>query len=488
MPPSPSTAPQRPSAVCANSTGPAPSGPGLVARRIDTQEAATHLQAQPDPQHPGDGEREIDGGAAWEIRVERFRQDVAVHRKLLHADGTPRPRPGGGRRGAIQSFSPAAARRLRFLLRNAGRLPYLLHLTYPAAFPTDGARVKRDWRLLREWLGRQGRGGVWVLEFQARRGPHFMVLLDGPVAKDAVSARWAAVVGSGDPAHLRSGTRVERVRNPAATIEYMLKKPGDTQKQIPPGYGSVGKLWGRFGGVHAEPVEVLEGSREELAPVVRSLRKLETSERRKRARGKTGNGPGKARPLRDNGVSGWTALGLGPAAGRCLERLAPWLLNVRLTSPGRLTLRGRHASARRHRPAAEPVLYEGRLRRPMRADWELLEEWMQVQARRWAVRPSRWRGRRSLPDQAVEAGRLPGLEVRCRVLPVKQLTTGKQRIAASANATARPPPQRPLSWPSTRSVGDPSRSQPSARGTPRRSLSAAHLASEVALPTGNGGQ
>ncbi|HTE20643.1 MAG TPA: hypothetical protein VK689_19925, partial [Armatimonadota bacterium] len=201
---------------------------------------------------------------------------------------------------------------LQFAARNLEGLTTLLHLTYPAVFPRDGEVVKRHWARLREWLADQGLGGLWLLEFQARGAPHFMLFLNGRVDRDAVAARWDRIVGSGDPEHRGTGTRVERTRKPYAAAAYAVKFcEKHAQKQVPADYRSVGRMWGTFGGVRVRPHETLAGPTDQMAPAVRTLRKLEDARRRKQG----------WRRHRDNGVAGWTGYDRAPAALWCLERL-----------------------------------------------------------------------------------------------------------------------------------------------------------------------
>jgi hypothetical protein len=261
-----------------------------------------------------------------------------------------------------------------------------------------------------------------------------MVLLDGRLDIPKVSRRWAAIASGGDPGHLRSGTRVERVRNAAATVNYMVKKVDDPQKRVQEQYQNVGKLWGAFGGVKAEPVRTLQGSREELAPLVRGLRHLENSRRRCRALGS-----GKPVPtLRDNGVGGWTAHGLAPAAGRCLERLAPQLLNQALAQPrtSRSSLKGGPK-----RNGGGPSAH-GRIRPPRLADWELLEPWLLAQGRCLeAVITARCPARPRQRDLADGPCGLPGLRVDRLRSAVNRLTARAGGGATWLPRAGRPPPE-----------------------------------------------
>src|SRR5207237_2216798 len=139
--------------------------------------------------------------------------------------------------------------RLVLSARNVTGLRVLVTLTYPAAFPTDGRRVKRDWAVMRKWLARRGVGGFWFLEFQARGAPHIHAFLTGPVSKESVASAWYRMVASGDRKHLRAGTRIEWLRSANACGAYASKyaaKQG--QRLVPFDFMSVGGFGGPFGG------------------------------------------------------------------------------------------------------------------------------------------------------------------------------------------------------------------------------------------------
>lgn len=161
----------------------------------------------------------------------------------------------GGKRGKVTRFSAASRRRMLYTLGKIQRakLPLLVTLTYPLAFPADGARWKSH---LRRWYQRlerkvPGVGCIWKLEPQKRGAPHFHLLiwgLDGvPLAefRSWASKSWYQVVGSEDEKHLRAGTRVEIVRDRNGMMAYASKylgkvlEDGDLQ-----GWDQPGRFWG----------------------------------------------------------------------------------------------------------------------------------------------------------------------------------------------------------------------------------------------------
>jgi hypothetical protein len=210
-------------------------------------------------------------------------------------------------------FSDQSRRTLNHKIRNLSEgLGVLLTLTYPSEFPMDGRKVKRDWRCMRKWLTRRGRGGLMVVEFQARGAPHLHVYINGRVDKDAVREAWWEIVGSGDADHRKAGTRVEKLRKGHAMLMYVQKYlTKQKQKEVPAGYESVGRFWSLFGGVQVVPEQVLHGTREALAPVVRVVRNLVNSRRRSKG----------VRLHRGRGHCGFSAWDTGPPMIDYLKRL-----------------------------------------------------------------------------------------------------------------------------------------------------------------------
>jgi hypothetical protein len=136
-----------------------------------------------------------------------------------------------------------------FIARNFPGLEIMLTLTYPSDFPMNGRMVKDHWRRFRQWMIRNNAAtGLWVLEFQKRGAPHFHVFIREALDRHAVSAAWYRIVNSGDPRHLRAGTRIEVFRHPPALGSYVMKYAAKMeQKEVTEGFGSVGRFWGTWG-------------------------------------------------------------------------------------------------------------------------------------------------------------------------------------------------------------------------------------------------
>lgn len=188
-----------------------------------------------------------------------------------------------GVRGQVKGFSASSARRMEFAVRNSiSEWTTLVTLTYPAEFPEDGRVCKQHLRAFLEFLRRQKLLYAWVLEFQARGAPHFHLVTTGFIDKDWVSARWYEIVGSGDERHLRAGTRIERLRTPAAAPKYMARYIGKLeQKTVPNSFTNVGRFWGTSRMPRVAFFR-FEGTYREVAAYMRSMRRWNRNRLRKK--------------------------------------------------------------------------------------------------------------------------------------------------------------------------------------------------------------
>lgn len=192
------------------------------------------------------------------VTVKTMRTDTIIKRPLLN--GQSRPQVGGGIRKPITQLSDASLRKMKLHCRNMPHASYIITLTYPKDFPSDGKRVKRHLEAMREWFRRAGVSAFWFLEFQERGAPHYHLFTDNPVDAKELSKKWYQVVGSGDEKHLRAGTQIQRIRKPHAIAAYAAKyatKP--EQKTVPEGYSNVGRFWGGFGIYRTVKSDVLHG-------------------------------------------------------------------------------------------------------------------------------------------------------------------------------------------------------------------------------------
>lgn len=187
------------------------------------------------------------------VSVSIYRRDAVIHRAGLQG-GPPPDLPA---RGSITYLSRKSRERLAFIANNTlVEFRSMATLTYPADFPTDGERVKEHLHAWLMWARRQWRGlsYLWFLEFQKRGAPHIHLLLSVDLPRkrctvEALYARvalaWARIVDSGDPRHLKAGTRLERIRKPDGAARYALKYAYKChQKVVPKQYQNVGRFWG----------------------------------------------------------------------------------------------------------------------------------------------------------------------------------------------------------------------------------------------------
>lgn len=196
----------------------------------------------------------------WRASVRVLRRDVIVKRILTHGQARVRSeKQMGSKRSAITELTKRALRRMVLVARNIPDLPILITLTYPMDYPTDGVKVKYHLKLFKKWLIYKGIKGFWFLEFQKRGAPHFHLFVDKfiPGLHKEVAEYWYKVVDSGDPKHLSAGTGVETMRELHALAAYAEKFAAGyaskiEQKSVPEHYSSVGRFWGRFGGLEVQ--------------------------------------------------------------------------------------------------------------------------------------------------------------------------------------------------------------------------------------------
>ena len=183
--------------------------------------------------------------------------DLQSHVLFKRTCGTPQ-KPCRTR-GAINKFSERSGSRMRRFLRcSVANYTVFITLTYPSDFPADGPTCKRHLKMFLQRLERwhKNHGGTdesfsafWFLEFQQRGAPHFHIFFTRPVPYQIIARDWYEIVGSKDERHLSAGTRIETIRGGRRGIcayagKYAAKFE---QKQVPEGFGCVGRFWGVFG-------------------------------------------------------------------------------------------------------------------------------------------------------------------------------------------------------------------------------------------------
>jgi hypothetical protein len=170
-------------------------------------------------------------------------------------------------RSVIREFSVGSAIRMRRYLRECrADYRYMVTLTYPCGFESDGIISKNHLRRFMQEIQRnfkrdhssisravdtapQRLSLFWFLEFQERGAPHYHILSTHRLDKDWVSKRWYEIVDSEDIRHLHAGTRCEKLcSGRAGTVKYATKYASkQEQKVIPVGYENAGRFWGVYG-------------------------------------------------------------------------------------------------------------------------------------------------------------------------------------------------------------------------------------------------
>lgn len=166
---------------------------------------------------------------------------------------------GGGQRGDVASFSERSRRGMSSYLRGCvADYRFMLTLTYPNGYPSDGRQVKEHLRQMLQSMARhcQLKGydmvfysAFWFLEFQSRGAPHFHLLLTHPLLASWCANRWYEIVGSDDVRHLQAGTRIESLKKGRdGAVAYARKYAAKSaQKEVPADYLNVGRFWGISG-------------------------------------------------------------------------------------------------------------------------------------------------------------------------------------------------------------------------------------------------
>jgi len=162
-------------------------------------------------------------------------------------------------RDSITGFSSGSAVRMRRYLRECSSdYRYMVTLTYPGFYESNGTVVKNHLKRFLQELRRHyirshsddGRhSSFWFLEFQSRGAPHFHIFTTWSGDKDWTARTWYRIVDSEDNRHLVAGTRVETIRaGRKGAIAYASKYAAKAeQKEVPENYINVGRFWGITG-------------------------------------------------------------------------------------------------------------------------------------------------------------------------------------------------------------------------------------------------
>ncbi len=183
------------------------------------------------------------------VTCEVFHNDVRYRvNSLKLPPGDPdiiRDKP---KRSQITFYSEKSKKRYKFILRNTQHIwTHEMEVGYPADYPRDGLLVKKHRKLLVESLMRKypGINWTWRQGFQKRGAPHLHFLTDRFVDYKWLAERWAGIVGTSDPSHIKAGTHVDKIRNIGKMIHYMVNYMADDKEtMVPEGYENCGRFWG----------------------------------------------------------------------------------------------------------------------------------------------------------------------------------------------------------------------------------------------------
>lgn len=206
--------------------------------------------------------------AGWiPVRIEIYKQDAVV---TWHSNAKGN---GGGERGELGEWSKESRQRLMFVAANTPvEFTTMLTLTYPN-IEQDGKLVKKHLNHLLSLLRyhHPTLSYLWFLEWQRRGAPHFHILVNVFVPKDWLSETWYRIVGSGNPDHLKAGTKAEALRKKDGGKRYAVKYATKMyQKEVPEGYRNVGRMWGCSRDVKPDPPQTIElGSRYDLGALLK---------------------------------------------------------------------------------------------------------------------------------------------------------------------------------------------------------------------------
>lgn len=240
-------------------------------------------------------------------RVIVGRRDTFVHRKpehrkpslsLSHIEGHNSSRA----KAPKTEQSRKSQRRLSLTVRNCEATDHIITLTYGNNAPSNDKTTKKHLDRVLTWLRRQNIKGVWAQEFTKEGRPHFHMLTVGTVDVNELRATWARITDQDATPHIADVQNIERL----ARVEVYIAK--HTSKTVPQDYENMGRFFGTFGGIRQQENFKIEGTEQEIAPVVRIVKKIHGARL-------------KSSPRNDRGVHSFTVWNLSsPSLIADLER------------------------------------------------------------------------------------------------------------------------------------------------------------------------
>jgi len=154
------------------------------------------------------------------------------------------------KRGRCRGATPSSMARFRDSVYKVSRseIPVMLTLGWPKSQTPNDREAKRCIHAFIEALSRRYKRscGFWKLEFGEASGlPHYHMLLWGAKPWHRwVAQTWYRICSTGNPDHLKAGTRVEKLRSYRGTLAYCGKNY--CAKTSRPPFGNWGRVWGCF--------------------------------------------------------------------------------------------------------------------------------------------------------------------------------------------------------------------------------------------------
>lgn len=184
-----------------------------------------------------------------------YRTSLKVQKKFKF-NSSPK---GGKNRGEIDHFSDKAKKRLRFSVLNS--FPFLISqfcCTYHQNPPTEGKVLKKHLNIFLTRLRKNVKCKyLWILEFQKSGNPHFHIFLTVPPNNNLheyLAKTWNRITQESEE-HYRFHRHPHNfidwdMGSGAYTTKYLDKA---SQKNVPEGFGKVGRFWGASRGLVPDP-------------------------------------------------------------------------------------------------------------------------------------------------------------------------------------------------------------------------------------------
>jgi hypothetical protein len=232
-----------------------------------------------------------------------------------HLQAQPTAIAVGAKRGAIGQFSDASRSRLIQVLSKTPKAAYargvvLITLTYPGEYPKDPHLWKSQLDRMGKRLRRKApcAAFLWKLEPQERGAPHFHVMGIGVryIDREWVARSWYEIVGSGDPDHLKAGTRIEAPKGMDPAAKYASKYVSKPQESTKDYWQWPGRWWGVIGRSNLGiEIETYSADKEAFSAVHRTITAYKQEHWEKRPAEYRARVPYPDMPL---GVGGWWRL------------------------------------------------------------------------------------------------------------------------------------------------------------------------------------